>query len=126
MTKRLTSEQYLAIRYLAKPNNGGKTLGEIAKECGVTERTLYTWRQDPVFERERVAEMRRNVLDRVPEINDAMIDAAIVEKNAAAAKLIYQQLGMLTDKVEVETNQKADVPDLDELKRMVAEMDSEE
>lgn len=126
MAKRLTTEQYLAIHYLAQINNGGKTLAEIAKECGVTERTLYNWRQDPLFERERIAEMKRNLLDKIPDINNAMIDAAVTEKNAAAAKLIYQQLGLLTEKVEVEANQKTEVPDLEELKRMVAEMDSEE
>ncbi|MGG0794374.1 phBC6A51 family helix-turn-helix protein [Brevibacillus laterosporus] len=123
MAKRLSPEQYVAIGYLAQLNNGGKTLGEIASECGVSERTLYTWRHDPVFDRERVAEMRRNLLDKVPNINQAMIDAAVTDKNAAAAKLIYQQLGLLTDRVEVDTNQKAEVPDIDELKRMVAEMD---
>ncbi|MCR8982911.1 phBC6A51 family helix-turn-helix protein [Brevibacillus laterosporus] len=123
MAKRLSPEQYVAIGYLAQLNNGGKTLGEIAGECGVSERTLYTWRQDPVFDRERVVEMRRNLLDKVPNINQAMIDAAVTDKNAAAAKLIYQQLGLLTDRVEVDTSQKEEVPDIDDLKRMIAEMD---
>ncbi|RAP30580.1 hypothetical protein C2W64_01776 [Brevibacillus laterosporus] len=50
-------------------------------------------------------------------------DAAIKEGNTAAAKLLYQQVGLLTDKVEVKTKNTGEVPDIDELKRMVAEMD---
>ncbi|MCZ0848000.1 hypothetical protein O0536_25565, partial [Brevibacillus laterosporus] len=69
--------------------------------------------------------MRRNLLDKVPNINQAMIDAAVTDKNAAAAKLLYQQLGLLTDRVEVDTSQKEEVPDIDELKRMISEMDDQ-
>lgn len=126
MPKRLSAEQLIAIGHLAQPNNGGKTLGEIAKECGVSERTLYNWRQDALFDRELIAQMKRNVRDMIPAVNKAMYDTAIKDGNAAAAKLLYQQVGLLTDKVEVETKASGEVPDIDELKRMVAEMDSEE
>ncbi|QHZ58605.1 hypothetical protein M655_024865 [Brevibacillus sp. NSP2.1] len=123
MAKRLTPEQYIAIGYLAQPQQGGKTHAEIAKECGVSERTIYNWKNDPAFERELIAQMRRNVRDMIPAVNKAMYDTAIKEGNAAAAKLLYQQVGLLTDKVEVETKASGETPDLDELKRMVAEID---
>ncbi|MBG9774228.1 phBC6A51 family helix-turn-helix protein [Brevibacillus laterosporus] len=123
MAKRLTPEQYIAIGYLAQPQQGGKTVAEIAKECNVSERTIYNWKNDSAFEKELMAQMRRNVRDMIPAVNKAMFDTAVKEGNAAAAKLLFQQVGLLTDKVEVETKANGEVPDIDELKRMVAEMD---
>ncbi|MCR8939834.1 phBC6A51 family helix-turn-helix protein [Brevibacillus laterosporus] len=123
MAKRLTPEQYIAIGYLAQPQQGGKTIAEIAKECNVSERTIYNWKNDSAFEKELIAQMRRNVRDVIPAVNKAMFDTAVKEGNAAAAKLLFQQVGLLTDKVEVETKATGEVPDIDELKRMVAEMD---
>ncbi|HJV46634.1 MAG TPA: phBC6A51 family helix-turn-helix protein [Bacillota bacterium] len=103
MAKVLKPEQLKAIFYLAQPNKGGKTMEQIAKECGVTVQTIYNWKNNDAFEAERVKQMLRNVLDDVPDVQKAMVNAAIKEGNAAAAKLIFQQAGMLTDKVEVET-----------------------
>lgn len=123
MAKRLTPEQYIAIGYLAQPQQGGKTVAEIAKECNVSERTIYNWKNDSAFEKELIAQMRRNVRDMIPAVNKAMFDTAVKDGNAAAAKLLFQQVGLLTDKVEVETKANGEVPDIDELKRMVAEMD---
>ncbi|AUM66383.1 hypothetical protein C0R09_18695 [Brevibacillus laterosporus] len=123
MAKRLTTEQYIAIGYLAQPQQGGKTVAEIAKECNVSERTIYNWKNDSAFEKELIARMRRNVRDMIPAVNKAMFDTAVKDGNAAAAKLLFQQVGLLTDKVEVETKANGEVPDIDELKRMVAEMD---
>ncbi|AYK07768.1 phBC6A51 family helix-turn-helix protein [Brevibacillus laterosporus] len=123
MAKRLTTEQYIAIGYLAQPQQGGKTVAEIAKECNVSERTIYNWKNDSAFEKELIAQMRRNVRDMIPAVNKAMFDTAVKDGNAAAAKLLFQQVGLLTDKVEVETKANGEVPDIDELKRMVAEMD---
>ena len=123
MAKRLTTEQYIAIGYLAQPQQGGKTVAEIAKECNVSERTIYNWKNDSAFEKELIAQMRRNVRDMIPAVNKAMFDTAVKDGNAAAAKLLFQQVGLLTDKVEVETKATGEVPDIDELKRMVAEMD---
>lgn len=123
--KSLNTEHYIAIGYLAQPRQGGKTNEEIAKECGVDVRTLYRWKRDPLFERELKREIARQSAARLPEVLESMADAAIVDKNAAAAKLVLQVNEMLTDKVEVEQRTQTDVPDIEELKRMVAEMDGE-
>ncbi|MCZ0847995.1 hypothetical protein O0536_25540, partial [Brevibacillus laterosporus] len=69
------------------------------------------------------AQMRRNVRDVIPAVNKAMFDTAVKEGNAAAAKLLFQQGGLLTGKGEVETKATGEGPDIDELKRMGAEMD---
>jgi predicted transcriptional regulator len=74
----LKPEQLIAIGYLSQPNNGGKTHEEIAKECGVTDRTIRNW--------------------------------------------IFTMAEMLTEKLEVDSKVKTDVPNVDELKRMISEM----
>lgn len=104
----LKAEQLDAIHYLAQPKNGGKTLDEIATECGITPRTLYNWRREPVFERELKKEMARRSQDRLSELIDSLTEIAIRDGNASFAKLALQVNGMLTDKLEVEqTNTKA-------------------
>lgn len=121
--KRLEAHHLIAIHYLAQPRRGGKTMEEIAKECGVDRRTLYKWLRDPLFERELKKEIARQSMNRLPEVLESMADAAVEDRNAAAAKLVLQVHGMLTDKLEVEQKQTENVPDIEELKRMVAELE---
>ncbi|WP_338461576.1 phBC6A51 family helix-turn-helix protein [Brevibacillus borstelensis] len=123
MARELTPEQKVAIGYLSQPKRGGKTMDEIAKECKVSRQTLYDWMRQPDFDAELRRQTARNVSKLVPDVLDAMYETSLVDKNAAAAKLILQVAGMLTDKLEVETKKTTEVPDLEELKRMVAEMD---
>lgn len=53
-----------------------------------------------------------------------LADAAVEDRNAAAAKLVLQVHGMLTDKLEIEQKQQERrVPDLEELKREIEELD---
>ncbi|WP_232696165.1 phBC6A51 family helix-turn-helix protein [Brevibacillus daliensis] len=123
MAKRLSAEQYLAIGYLAQPKRAGMTMEEVANECGVARKTIYEWKKLPHFDAELKRQIQLSVSDRVPDVIDAMVRTSVSEGNAAAAKLILQVAGMLTDKVEVETKSATEIPDIDELKRMVAEMD---
>jgi hypothetical protein len=63
--------------------------------------------------------------DRLPEIVEAMADAAIRERSAAMCKLILQMNGLLTDKVEVNKTIKADDNgiDFDALDREIEEFE---
>jgi len=101
--KRLNAEHLLAIQYLSQPKKAGKTDEEIAEICGVSRQSIYNWRKDPLFERELKSQMIRNNRDRLPEVIESLSQIAIDTGNAAAAKLLLQINGMLTDKVEVET-----------------------
>lgn len=103
MAKKLTSDQAVAIEWLSLPRKGGKTYAEIAAMCGVTDRTLENWRKDPVFEAEFKRAIVRNNSARLPELIESLVDIAIRDGNAAAAKLALQVNGMLTDKIEVDT-----------------------
>ncbi|PEL06727.1 phBC6A51 family helix-turn-helix protein [Bacillus sp. AFS017336] len=101
MAKYIKTEQYIAIQYLAQPKNGGLTIEEIAKKCGVSRATVFNWRKQPLFEKELKAEMVRQSRNRLPEVIEALTDMVIKGGNAAAAKLLLQMNGMLSDKVEV-------------------------
>jgi transcriptional regulator with XRE-family HTH domain len=104
--KRLEAEHLLAIKYLAMPKHNGMTYQQIADECGVHVNSISNWRKDSLFDRELKREMVRNTQKRVPEMLESLIDHAIKDGNAAAAKLIMTANDMLTDRVEVtQTNE---------------------
>lgn len=103
MAKTLTPEQYIAIEWLSIPAKGGKTYEEIAAICGVHFNTLGNWRKDRTFDAELKRAIVRNNSAKLPEVVASMADWAIRDGNAAAAKLILQINGMLTDKLEVGT-----------------------
>lgn len=103
MAKQLTSEQTLAIEWLAKPRKGGKTYEEIASLCGVTARTLENWRKDATFDAEFKRAIIRDNSAKLPELVDSLSTIAIRDGNAAMAKLALQISGLLTDKIELET-----------------------
>lgn len=118
--KRLEAHHLIALNYLAQPRRAGKTMEEIGKEAGVSRQAVYDWLKDPLFERELKRQITRNTLDRLPEVTDAMADAAIQDRNAAAAKLLLQMNEMLTDKVDV-VKTDATGMDREELERKIAE-----
>jgi hypothetical protein len=103
MAKTLTTEQYVAIRYLALPKSERPTVDEIARECGVHRSTIFEWKKHPLFEAELKRQMVRNSTDMLPDLIESLPKIAIRDGNAAMAKLALQINGLLTDKVEVET-----------------------
>ena len=105
MAKTLSAEQYLAIEYLALPKNGGKSQREIAEICGVHWNTISNWKKDPYFEAELKKQIVRNTHDKLPKLFESMMEHAINDGNAAMAKLILTANDMLTDKVEVTSNE---------------------
>jgi L-serine deaminase len=115
----LKPDQLLAIEFLAQPGNAGHTVEQVAKECGVSRKTIYEWKKKPEFEAELKRQIKRNLLNRVPDVMEAMIQASITEGNAAAAKLVVQAAEMLTDNIVMET--KDNGKDVEELKRRIAE-----
>ncbi|MGG1641865.1 phBC6A51 family helix-turn-helix protein [Paenibacillus sp. NRS-1782] len=118
MAKKITAEQYVAIEWLSIPNKGGKTFEEIAAICGVTARTLENWRKTPTFDVELKRAIIRNNSAKLPEVVESMAEWAIREGNAAAAKLVLQINGMLTDRVEVETKD-ANATDVEALRARI-------
>lgn len=94
---------------------------EIAAEAGVSRRIIYEWLKDPLFDRELKKEIVRQTTARLPEVMESLTDAVVKEHNAAAAKLLLQVNGMLTDKVEVETRQ-GDSTDVEALRARIEQL----
>lgn len=120
--KRLNTEHLIAIKWLALPKKGGKTIKEIAELCGVSEQSIYNWRKDPLFERELKREMVRNTLDKLPDVLDAVPDIIIRDGNAAMFKTLLQAHDMLTDKVEVTQKNNDDSVDREALKERLEQL----
>lgn len=111
---KLNDKQYAAIAILSQPKRGGMTYKQIAEEVGVAEKTIHEWRKREDFNEELKREVMRATIDRLPEIVGSMADAVVEDRNAAMARTILQALGMLTEKVEVETKDKSE--SVDEIK----------
>jgi len=114
--ERLKPKQLKAIDLMSMKDINGMNNKEIAKELGISSRTLYNWKNKDMFlnalnERaqliqesiltEAYAELRRIALDKYANDSDRV----------NAIELILQQQGKLTDKQE--HNVKTDKDDFD-------------
>lgn len=114
-SRRLSEKQIAAIEILSRPNRGGMTYDQIAKEVGVARSTLFEWKKQDYFNEALKKEIVRKTQDRLPEVFDSIIDNIIETGNAAAFRTLLQTHGMLTDKVEVNQNN-ADSTKIDDIK----------
>ncbi|OXM82499.1 phBC6A51 family helix-turn-helix protein [Paenibacillus rigui] len=92
----LTHEQLTAIEYLSLPRNGGRSLEDIASECGISVRTLYDWRSSELF----AAEVRRRTMQRVaehlPAVMDTLTRKAMEGSSIRAVETWLKAQGMLS------------------------------
>lgn len=125
MASKLSEQQIAAIEYLAIPKRGNLTYAEIAEKVGISERTLNRWRNDDVFHNELNRRIVRSLSDRLPEMMSSIPDHVIKDGNAALFRTAMQALGLLTEKVEVDT--KSSATDMDamqaEIDRYMAKQD---
>jgi predicted DNA-binding protein YlxM (UPF0122 family) len=119
--KRLEAHHLIAIGYLSLPKRGGKTMEEIAHECGVSRQSIYDFLKDDLFEKELKKQMVRNTQEKLPDLLESLVDIAMRDGNAAMAKLALQVNGMLTDKLEVETKSGNDAGDIEAMKERIEE-----
>lgn len=111
---KLTDKQMRAIAILSLPKRGGLTLDEVAEQVGVSRQALYEWRQQEDFNDILMRKIMRDTIDRLPEVQASIPDHIINEGNAALYRTMLQSLGLLTEKVEVSTDNKAN--DVDAIK----------
>lgn len=105
MTKKLTEKQYAAIELLTQVPQTLE-LQEIAERVGVAPSTLRRWRHDETFNNEVIRQVKRNAIKDLPRVMAAAPDIIIKGENAAFFRTWLQSLGVLTEKVEVETSSK--------------------
>src|SRR5699024_352930 len=104
---RLTPAQRKAAELIVKndfaPKGERKTLGEIAEEVGVVQKTLYNWRQNPDFTR-YVAAISDSELSNYRSLADSQLIKLIAGTSnnglpaIRALELFYKLEGRLEDK----------------------------
>ncbi|MGM0807505.1 MAG: phBC6A51 family helix-turn-helix protein [Bacillota bacterium] len=120
---RLSDEHYHAIELLAQPKDKRMTNDAIAKEVGCHRNSIYNWLKDPLFQKEYKRIVSSVRLKRLGDVIDAVIDAAIEDKNAASQKLFlqYQEvLGGSDVQVNVNNRQEYSKEMLEELRKNIA------
>jgi len=95
-----THEMMVAANLLALPKSERPLLRDIAKEAGVSERTLRYWRKEERFLQLVDEIVRNNVRSQMPEVLETVIKRAI-EGSAKHAELLLKYQGLLTDRHEV-------------------------
>lgn len=108
MSKKLTEKQYAAIELLTQVPQTLE-LQEIAARVGVATSTLRRWRHDETFNNEVIKQVKRNAIADLPRVMASAPEIIIGDKNAAFFRTWLQALGVLTEKVEVETSSKEGV-----------------
>lgn len=118
----LTAGQITAIQHLSLPKAERPSVDKIAEEVGVSRSTIYAWQKDPDFIAELKAQIVRNNVGELPELVGALTRMALEDKSAAMAKLALQVHGMLTDKVEVQTQASPQTTDVEALRLRIEAM----
>lgn len=121
--KNLDARHFRAMEMLLE---GTYTMQEIADEVGISRRQLYNWLEWDEFKTAYNNMVINHGKNRLREVMDAMYDAAIDEKSAAAAKLILEAHEILNKKqtqdVNVNVNNNIDLKSIrEQLKKMKRE-----
>lgn len=103
---KLSPQQLQAVTLLSLPKMGGLTYEQIADKVGVTDRTIRNWRNNDKFNEELKRQIVRNTIDDLPEIMDSLKDHIVKQGNAAMLRTLLQAHSMLTEKVEVSSDNK--------------------
>ena len=99
------------------------SLNEIAEECNVSRKTLWSWRSEREFNdalMDMSKEMNRSMLPRVMARLSRDIDNASTRDITNIARLLFQLHGELTEKSEVTVKEQA--PDIDAILKEVEMM----
>lgn len=105
---------------------GGRTMQSIADEIGVNRTTIYSWIGRPDFKREYNNMVISETKSQLSGVLQSMVDAAVQDRSAAAAKIILEAnevLGKKEDnKIEINNN----TVDFTELRAKIEELRQEE
>ena len=77
------------------------TYGDVASEVGVSERTLWEWRnRNEAFIEKKKELSERGLIEKIDKVNKALVDGA-VEGEPRMVKLFYERVGMYVDRKEI-------------------------
>jgi AcrR family transcriptional regulator len=123
---KFSSEQLAAARLITDPE-AKLTNAQIAEQVGISERTLYRWR-----EKEDYAELLESLSDRIMKTFISEVDKAVMKSvkqgSVKAMELAYKRSGKLVDKKEISSDVDVTVSGVgdksnEELMAEVAEME---
>jgi DNA-binding XRE family transcriptional regulator len=96
---KFSSEQLAVARMITDPDCR-MTNAQIAEEVGISERTIYRWR-----EKEDYSELLESLSDRIMKTFISEVDKAVMKSvksgSVKAMELAYKRSGKLVDKKEV-------------------------
>lgn len=108
--KELTMDQAKAAELLYEndllPPGKRKSFTDIAKEVGVSDRSLRKWRQLPAMLEYKVAMTSKFLTDNRTRVMQALIQGCL-DGNASHMKLYMQTEGMLIDRAELDVKTNA-------------------
>jgi transposase-like protein len=109
----LSTSQKKVCLELVQSDITGKTIAQIAEEHGVTERTIYRWKNDPEFAMELEKQADINLKSFYYEANaklkNLIRNGHSEQAILGAIKLVMQSQGKLRDVQEIEANVKQDI-----------------
>jgi transposase-like protein len=109
----LSTVQKKVCLELVQSDITGKTIAQIAEEHGVTERTIYRWKNDPEFAMELEKQADINLKSFYYEANaklkNLIRNGHSEQAILGAIKLVMQSQGKLRDVQEIEANVKQDI-----------------
>lgn len=117
---KLNDKQYAAIAILALPKRGNLTYKQVAERVGVAESTIHEWRKQDAFNDAMKTQVLRNAVEHLPDMFASIPKHVIDDGNAALFRTYIQALGMLTERLEVNT--KGEGVNMDDMKAEIARM----
>lgn len=117
---KLNDKQYAAIAILALPKRGNLTYKQVAERVGVAESTLHEWRKQDAFNDAMKTQVLRNAVEHLPDMFASIPKHVIDDGNAALFRTYIQALGMLTERLEVNT--KGEGVNMDDMKAEIARL----
>lgn len=69
---------------------------EVCEQCGIAERTLYTWKKDPRFVEAVISRSREMIQNQLPEIYSSL-KKRCVNGSAQHMKILFDHLDKLTE-----------------------------
>lgn len=125
MKRGLSTSQKKVCLELVQSDITGKTIKDIAEEHGVTERTIYRWKNDPEFamelERQADINLKSFYYEANTKLKNIIRNGHSEQAILGAIKLVMQSQGKLRDVQEVtttsDTNKVVSQDMLDDIKK---------
>ena len=113
MKRGLSTTQKKVVYELVNSDITGKTHAEIAEEYGITERTLYRWKNDVEFaqelEQQTDINLKAFLYEANQELKKLIRNGHSEQAKLQGIKLVMQSQGKLRDVQDINANVKQDI-----------------